>query len=171
LFFAARATAGINSPMMEDARDVQRSCEGCVACCDGSLRIKVFEHDVYPGKPCPFCADRGCAIYDRRPRDPCQQFICGWLARRSPLPDWMRPDRAGFVLLPAKLQWRGLRVDVAVPTGAGLRERALIWLKDFSRREQRPLLYQVGEDWYAFGPPEFQHEIKARIDRGETLWT
>jgi hypothetical protein len=32
-----------------------RACGSCVACCDGSLRIKVLEHEVYPGKPCPFC--------------------------------------------------------------------------------------------------------------------
>ena len=82
----------------------------------------------------------------------------------------MRPDKAGLVLLPANFQWRGLPVDVAVPTGTGPKQKALRWLQDFSRRRQRPLLYRLGEDWYAFGPVEFQAEIKQRIDRGETLW-
>jgi len=147
-----------------------RACSGCVACCDGSLRIKVFEHDVYPGKPCPFCSGQGCTIHGRHPRDPCQQFVCGWLAATSPLPEWMRPDKAGLVLLPANFLWRGLPVDVAVPTGAGPKQKALRWLQDFSRRRGRPLLYRLGEDWYAFGPVEFQAEIKQRIERGETLW-
>jgi hypothetical protein len=147
-----------------------RNCGSCVACCDGSLRIKVFEHEVHPGKPCRFCSDHGCTIYERRPQDPCQLFVCGWLAPTSPLPEWMRPDKVGLLLLPAKLAWRGLSVDVAVPTGAGPAEPALAWLKEFSQRRQRPLLYQAGEDWYAVGPPEFQSEIKARMDRGETLW-
>jgi hypothetical protein len=147
-----------------------RHCGSCVACCDGSLRITVEEHAVYPGKPCPHCTGQGCAIYGNHPRDPCQLFICGWLTPASPLPEWMRPDKAGLVLLPAKFSWRGLKVDVAVPTGAGPKTRALQWLKDFSRRRQRPLLYQRGEDWYVVGPPEFQQEIKAKLDRGETLW-
>jgi hypothetical protein len=73
--------------------------------------------------------------------------------------------------LPAKLEWRGLRVDVAVPTGAGPRRRALRWLQTFSRERQRPLLYQLEEEWYAFGPPEFQQEVRRRVERGETLWS
>lgn len=156
--------------MAAESTAPRRSCGDCIACCDGSLRIQVFEHEVRPGRPCPFCSGHGCTIYERRPRDPCQQFVCGWLAPTSPLPEWMRPDKAGLVLLPASFAWRGLRVDVAVPTGTGPRPKALRWLQDFSRRRQRPLLYQLGEDWYAFGPQEFQLEMKQRIDRGETLW-
>ena len=148
-----------------------RHCGTCTACCDGWLRITVQGHEVRPGKPCPFSAGHCCTIYATRPQDPCRAFICGWLAPGSPLPEWMRPDKAGLVLLPAKLDWRGLKVDVAVPTGAGPKTRALEWLKDFSRRRQRPLLYQQGDDWYVVGPPEFQQAIKAKLDRGEKLWT
>ena len=147
-----------------------RHCGGCVACCDGSLRIKVFEHEVYPGKPCPYCSG-GCSIYGRHPAEPCQTFICGWLAPTSPLPEWMRPDKAGLVVLPAQFLWRGLRVDVAVSTGGGPKEKALAWLKDFSQRERRPLVYHRGDDCYAFGPEEFQQEIKGKLDRGEKLWS
>ncbi len=156
--------------MVENVLGSPRRCGDCVACCDGSLRIKVFEHEVRPGRPCPFCSGRGCSIYERRPHDPCQQFVCGWLVPTSPLPDWMRPDKAGLVLLPANFAWRGFPVDVAVPTGGGPRPKALNWLQDFSRRRQRPLLYQLGEEWYAFGPAEFQREIKRRIELGDALW-
>lgn len=149
----------------------ERRCGPCVGCCDGSLRIQVYGHEVRPGKPCPFCSGHNCTIYERRPRDPCQEFICGWLVRGSPLPEWMRPDKSGLVLLPANFLWQGLRVDVAVPTAGGIKKKALAWLKDFSTRQRRPLLYQIDEDWYAFGPPEFQLHIKGRIERGETLWT
>jgi hypothetical protein len=155
---------------MTEAPAFARSCGSCVACCDGSLRITVEGESVHPGKPCRHCTGQGCAIHGRHPRDPCQLFLCGWLEPTSPLPDWMRPDKAGLVLLPAKLAWRGLRVDVAVPTGSGPARKALHWLQEFSRRRQRPLLYQLGTDWYAFGPPEFQLEIKARLARGESLW-
>jgi hypothetical protein len=156
--------------MAPDRSKPGRSCGGCVACCDGSLRIKVFEHEVYPGKPCPFCTGSGCSIHGRHPVDPCQRFVCGWLAPTSPLPEWMRPDKAGLVLLPAQFTWRGLRVDVAVPTGGGPKAKALQWLKEFSRQQQRPLVYHQGEDCYAFGPDEFQQEIKRKLARGEALW-
>jgi len=32
------------------------------------------------------------------------------------------------------------------------------------------LIYQMGEDWYAFGPPAFQHEMHDRFGRGERPW-
>lgn len=151
--------------------DVTRQCGPCVACCDGSLRIEVEGHEVYPGKPCPFCSGHDCTIYERRPRDPCQEFVCGWLQPTSPLPDWMRPDKAGLVMLAANFEWRGLRVDVAVATGSGPKAKALAWLQAFSRKEMRPLIYQIEGEWHLFGPPEFQQEMKTKLDRGEVLWS
>ncbi len=148
----------------------RRRCGDCVACCDGSLRIQVFEHAVAPQHPCPYCTGHGCAIYERRPLDPCQQFLCGWLAPTSPLPEWMRPDRAGLIMLPAALRWRDLSVDLAVPTGTGPRAKSLNWLKAFSTRRRRPLLYRIGDDWYAHGPTEFQEEIRCQMAKGETPW-
>ena len=127
-------------------------------------------HAVYPGKPCPFSSGHGCTIYATRPQDPCRAFICGWLARNSPLPDWMRPDRAGVILLPANFVWRGRAVDVAVPVGERPSPQSLQWLAAFSTAQGRPLLYRIGEEWYAFGPPDFQTEMRDRIGRGEQPW-
>ena len=39
------------------------------------------------------------------------------------------------------MNWRGLPVDVAVPVGRKIPPRALNWLKDFSQRNGRPLLF------------------------------
>jgi hypothetical protein len=148
-----------------------RHCGTCTACCDGWLKIKVRGHDVHPGKPCPFSSGHHCTIYETRPRDPCGAFMCGWLAGNSPLPDWMRPDKAKVILLPANFNWRGRRVDVAVPVDDGPTTEALEWLKAFSTTNGRPLLYRILEDWYAFGPPDFQTEMRDRIGRGEQIWT
>jgi hypothetical protein len=147
-----------------------RQCDACTACCDGWLKITVYGHTVRPGKPCPFSSGRHCTIYDTRPQDPCRAFICGWLAASSPLPEWMRPDRAGVILLAASFAWRGLTVDVAVPVNDGPRPEALEWLQSFATAQGRPLLYRIGEEWYAFGPPEFQTEMRERIGRGEQPW-
>jgi hypothetical protein len=40
----------------------------------------------------------------------------------------------------------------------------------FATAKGRPLLYRVREEWYAFGPPDFQTEMRARIGRGEQPW-
>jgi len=147
-----------------------RQCGACTACCDGWLRINVRGHDVRPGTPCPFSSGHHCTIYKTRPHDPCRAFICGWLAHASPLPDWMRPDKANMILLPSNFSWHGLRVDVAIPVGTEPKRRALDWLKTFVEKNGRLLLYRIEEEWYAFGPPAFQAEMRERISKGEQPW-
>ena len=83
----------------------RRSCGACTACCDGWLQIDVRGHQVRPGRPCPFRAEHGCSIYDERPQHPCREFVCGWLAASSPLPEWMRPDRSDMIMLAANFIW------------------------------------------------------------------
>jgi hypothetical protein len=153
------------------ATNAVRACADCTACCDGWLRIHVRNHDVYPGKPCPFSVAHRCSIYQDRPVDPCREFICGWLIPSSPLPDWMRPDKSGMIFLPANFQWRGVAVDVAVAAGERPKEKALKWLKQFCSTHRRPLIYQMNGDWFAFGPPAFQTDISDRLFRGEALWS
>jgi len=46
----------------------------------------------------------------------------------------------------------------------------LDWLMKFSTENKRLLIYQIAEDWFAFGPPAFQAEIAERIGRGEKPW-
>jgi hypothetical protein len=147
-----------------------RQCGSCTACCDGWLKIEVYGHRIDRGQPCPFSAGHSCTIYQRRPQDPCREFICGWLAPTSPLPEWMRPDKAGMILLPANFRWQDHPVDVAVAVGERPKTKALDWLKSFCAARKRLLIYQIGEDWYAFGPPAFQHEMHDRIGRGERPW-
>ena len=148
----------------------ERSCGACTACCDGWLQIEVRGHHVEPGKPCPFRGGQGCAIYDERPQHPCREFVCGWLATSSPLPDWMRPDKSGMIMLAANFMWQGLPVDVIVPVGTRPKQKALAWLMQFSAERRRPLLYQLDGEWFAYGPPAFQTEISERIQRGDTPW-
>jgi hypothetical protein len=147
-----------------------RSCGSCTACCDGWLQIEVRGHKVDKGQPCPFSVAHQCAIYPERPQHPCREFVCGWLVATSPLPDWMRPDRADMIMLAANFFWRGLPVDVIVPAGTRPKQKALDWLMQFSSANRRLLLYQVEGEWFAFGPPAFQAEMSERIRRGETLW-
>jgi hypothetical protein len=147
-----------------------RNCGECTACCDGWLQIEVRGHQVRPGQPCPFQANGGCSIYDQRPQDPCRAFVCGWLVASSPLPDWMRPDRSGMIMLAANSHWQGLPVDVIVAVGRGPTQEALDWLIRFSVSNRRCLVYQLDDEWFAFGPSAFQAEVLARVERGEKPW-
>ncbi len=84
------------------------------------------------------------------------------------------------MLLPGVREWGGLQVDLALPVGRKIPGRALQWLKQFSQRHGRPLLYleyargpeglSAEPRVLAHGPPEFQREIIARLQRGEALW-
>jgi hypothetical protein len=147
-----------------------RSCGSCTACCDGWLQIEVRGHQVRPGQPCPFSVAHQCSIYSERPQHPCREFVCGWLVGSSPLPEWMRPDKSNMIMLAANFFWRGLPVDVVVSAGDRPKKKALDWLKNFSALKKRLLIYQIAEDWFAFGPPAFQAEISDRIGRGEKPW-
>ena len=82
----------------------------------------------------------------------------------------MRPDQSDMIMLAANFFWRGLPVDVAVPVGERPRARALDWLMAFCAEKRRLLVYQIGDDWFAFGPPEFQTDISDRLGRGEPPW-
>jgi hypothetical protein len=76
-----------------------------------------------------------------------------------------------MIMLAANFMWRGLAVDVVVAVGERPKRKALDWLMKFSAEKKRLLIYQIKEDWFAFGPPAFQVEISERIARGEKPWT
>ena len=88
----------------------------------------------------------------------------------SPLPDWLRPDKAKVIFLPAQFNWNGQYVDVAVPVGDGSDDKTTEWFKNFASEHKRLLLYRIGPDWFAFGPPAFQAEMQQRMASGEKLW-
>ena len=147
-----------------------RRCGSCTGCCDGWLRINVYGHLAFPGQPCPFSTGQSCSIYDQRPQEPCREFFCGWMAKGSPLPDWLRPDRSGVIVLLSKLDWHGLEVDVVVPAGRDPDERVLAWMRNYGMQHNRPFIYQQEGLWHGFGPPAFQEEVRAKVQRGEALW-
>jgi hypothetical protein len=137
-------------------------------------------HPVYPGHPCPHSTGQGCDDYANRPKEPCINFNCGWVVPASPLPDWMKPDNAKVIVIFNKTTWNGLPVDVAVPVGRRIPLRALNWLKDFSARSGRPLLFseqlkeggvfQRGQLFSAHGPQAFQQFVTEQLRAGRPLW-
>lgn len=148
-----------------------RPCGECAACCQGWLNTHVLGHDIGLGRPCPYSSGHSCTIHETRPHDPCRVFFCGWAEAGSPLPDWMQPNQSGVIVLTGRSQWRGRPVDVLVAAGRDPDEKVLAWYQDYSIKNLRPFIYQRAEQWYGFGPVDFQREVAAKAARGEALWS
>ena len=125
-----------------------RQCGECTACCDGWVTGVIEGHEMYPGTPCYFRGDQCCTIYERRPKYPCRDFLCGWLQPGSPFPEEFRPDRLGVMMI--SMKWRG-RDAYMLRTGS-------------------PFFYEENGERLGFGPPEFQIEMAEKVARGERLW-
>jgi hypothetical protein len=144
-----------------------RTCFPCTACCQGWITSRRIE--MSPGKPCRHCTPKGCAIYEKRPQEPCRTFECGWLQNNSPLPDPMRPDRCGAIVAFNK-KCLGIDVFVAAPVGDTIPAATLNWLMDFARKQSLPLLYWtnvreggrfVRQEQSGYGPPAFVEAVKS----------
>ena len=83
----------------------------------------------------------------------------------------MRPDKSDMIMLAANFIWHGMPVDVLVAAGERPKKKALDWMMRFSSEKTRLLIYQLKDDWFAFGPPAFQAEMRELIERGEKPWT
>jgi hypothetical protein len=145
-----------------------RQCGECTACCDGWVSGVIEGHEMKPGTPCFFRGDHCCTIYERRPQHPCRSFVCGWLQPDSPFPEGFRPDKLGVIVIPMK--WRGREAYVLRSAGRDPDDRLIEWMQQFSLRTQRPFFYEIAGERFGFGPPEFQQEMAARVERGESLW-
>jgi len=145
-----------------------RQCGICTACCDGWVKGTVFGHEMYPGRPCHFRGEGCCTIYERRPVDPCRNFICGWLQAESPFPEDFRPDRLGVLVIPVR--WRDKTAYILRSAGRDPDEALLGWMREFSLRTDRPFFYEQKGERFGFGPREFQMEMLAKLERGERLW-
>jgi len=149
-------------------KPAQRQCGTCTACCDGWVVGTVRGHQMKPGTPCHFRGDGCCTIYDQRPVEPCRNFVCGWLAPGSPFPEEFRPDRLGVMIV--RTRWRGRAAYILGSAGRDPDERLLDWMRSFSVQTGSPFFYESRGERFGFGPPEFQQEMLARVERGERLW-
>lgn len=71
---------------------LQKPCDGCTHCCDGTMMIKDF--GVTYGKPCENLVDGKCVIYADRP-SVCRDFSCVW--KSNFCDESLKPDRCGAV--------------------------------------------------------------------------
>jgi Fe-S-cluster containining protein len=78
-------------PIAASSASARRACDGCTACCSV---FGVEEIDKKPWVPCEHLNDRGCSVYETRPKM-CHEFYCLWQSGLGP--DSTRPDKLGVV--------------------------------------------------------------------------
>ncbi|MGB5326953.1 MAG: hypothetical protein WBO58_01905 [Gammaproteobacteria bacterium] len=114
-----------------------RNCYPCTACCDGWLSSNYIE--MSPGKPCAHRTDEGCAIHKNRPQV-CKKFECDWLKADSQLPDDMRPDICGAIVMTGR-RFQNWRIILATPTGWTIPQQTLERLMAYAKTQSIPLVY------------------------------
>jgi len=122
----------------------QRSCDGCTACCQGTLSGSAHGHDFYPGKPCFFVTEKGCGIYENRPADPCKNFKCDWL-EHDYLPMWFRPDLSKIIVTKRKIDDE-IWVSVA-EAGQKMDSSVLSWMLIWAANNKHNIRYQIDGGW------------------------
>ena len=136
-----------------------RECDGCTACCDGRLLLKVFGH-TWVGRPCQFKTDKGCGIYEHSPKDPCQNYRCEWLKDTDfTFPEFLKPDQSGVVMNMMKTK-SGIPYLRAVAGRDGYDKEALLWLVDYGNENKINLRFILQGSKYSFGTKDFRKEME-----------
>ena len=155
-------------PFVATAAATHRECGECTACCQGWAKGEIRGHRMFPGQHCHFLTQGACTIYEERPQSPCRNFVCGWLRVGSPLPEDFRPDRIGVIAVP--MRWRERQAFVLLSAGNDPQPQTVAWMEAFARASGSPFFYEQKGERIGYGPPEFQQEMLAKLQRGERLW-
>ncbi len=139
---------------------MSRSCGTCTKCCEGWLSSEALGHTFYPGKPCHFITiGKGCTIYSKRPKDPCQSYKCGWIQNED-IPEWMKPSEINAII--------DYRMIDNIPylnvkeAGSVLSSKVLTWIIKYALERKANLYWEVegGKNW--LGSPEFIKAIQPK---------
>lgn len=134
-----------------------RSCGSCTKCCQGYLSGEAHGKPFYNGRPCFYCAENGCSIYEDRPKDPCQSYTCLWLIDDK-IPEWLKPELVNAIISHKEI--KGIPYIELVEAGATMSSKVLSWFFQFGLDNKLNLLWQVegGHNW--IGSAEFLGAMK-----------
>ena len=99
------------------------------------------------------------------------RFQCGWLQEGSPLPEDMRPDRSGVIVLLGRT-WRDWKVIFAIPAGTSVPAESLEWLRAYAQSVGWPVIFHerlqsageyTGVRKLAYGSPAFADAVRYSI--------
>ena len=131
----------------------KRSCGDCTKCCEGWLSGEALGHSFYKGKPCHFITiGKGCSIYAKRPKDPCQSFKCAWLSDEN-IPEWMKPSDIDTIFIHKTV--KDIPYLCLVEAGSNLSSKVLTWAIQYVLANNMNFYWEIdgGANW--IGSPEF----------------
>lgn len=134
----------------------KRSCDGCVACCEGWLEADIYGYKMYPGRKCQFVSEKNCSIYPNRPKDPCQDFKCVWLTN-SEIPHWIKPSLSNVILTLKKV--KEIEYIQMKEAGSKVDSNILNWFMQYALSKNLNARYEVNGGWNYIGSSEFILEI------------
>ena len=102
------------------------------------------------------------------PRRPAATSSAAGSASPESFPDAFRPDLLGVIVI--RIRWRDAPAYLLLSAGREPDAALLEWMRAFSRRTRRPFFYEHHGEKLAFGPPAFQADMLARLERGEPMW-
>ena len=132
--------------------EYKRSCDGCTKCCDGWLEGFVYDKRFFPGNKCHFVTCNGCAIYEKRPDNPCKNYRCQWLDNLD-LPEWLKPDVANVIITAREM--KGIKYWEMIETGENVEGAVLNNVMTYCLRNRINLKYQVHQGGHWFGSDQF----------------
>ena len=145
----------INIPVVS----LDRSCNGCTACCEGWLHGSAHEHLYWRGRKCHYVGTQGCTIYESRPVDPCQTYRCQWLTNNF-FPEWMKPVLSKIII--TERDCKGIKYFEIVETGQKMDSTILSWLFIEHVNGNLPNLhYMIDGGWNLIGTPEFVSAMRS----------
>lgn len=131
----------------------KRTCGDCTKCCEGWLMTEVLGNKMYGGQPCPFVIpNKGCGIYAKRPKDPCQVYKCGWLTDEN-IPEWMKPSLTNAIV--DYKMTDGVPYLNVTEAGQMLDSRVLTWLIKYAIANKMNFTWEIAGGRHWFGSPEF----------------
>lgn len=135
----------------EEVLDYSRSCDGCVACCTGTLTANIYGFKMTRDQPCHFKLDCSCAIYDKRPQL-CKDYTCAWLTDTT-IPEWMAPRLSNVILTRRVI--KDIPYYTAHETVERMDTKTLSWLVHWALRKGKNLSYTIDGSSNLIGSDEF----------------
>lgn len=141
---------------------MNRTCDGCTKCCEGWLVAEIRGEVMYPGRPCQYVQkNKGCAIYEDRPKQPCQTFNCAWKKDPS-IPEWMAPKDSGVIIEHQTI--KGIKYVELFTTGQPVDENTLTWFFLWGLGTVGNIKWWNSQGQYHFyGTPEFAKAMQESL--------
>lgn len=139
---------------------MSRSCGDCTKCCEGYLTGSAHGKPFFPGRPCHFLTiGKGCTIYPKRPKDPCVNYACEWLANDE-IPEWMKPNEINAIITKRKFKESGIEYWDLIEAGETLRANVLSWLIMYALEKGMNFRWMINGGQHWIGSQEFLEAMR-----------